>query len=247
MSEFIYILENPSLVGIVKIGKTTREVTERVKELSSHTGIPTEFTVFKQYAVDDATMAECRIHARLNEYRVSENREFFRISVEEAAQIIEAMLQTESRTLPDPEREDALYFAATELAITHRRLWPGAIAGPLDISHEEAEQIIQGLKARGILDSQNELCGDLRGVHERRLREAIRQQREQEKAAIVRARVHYQMIQEVKELLEGLADPETGEEAEVSFDNDNGNLVVAVHGTEWVRSEAQKRLSALSN
>lgn len=245
MSEFIYILENPSLVGIVKIGKTTREVTERVKELSSHTGVPTEFTVFKQYVVDDASVAENKIHERLNEYRVSENREFFRISAEEAAQIIEEMFQ-ESRTFSDPEREDALYFAATELAITLGRLWPGAIAGPLNISHEEAELILQGLKARGILDFQNELCGDLRRVHERRMREALRKHREQEKAALVRATVHYQMIQEVKDLLDGLVDPETGEEAEVSFDNDKGNLVVAVHGTEWVRAEAQKRLSALS-
>jgi len=35
MSEFIYILENPSFDGVVKIGRTARDVAERVKELSS--------------------------------------------------------------------------------------------------------------------------------------------------------------------------------------------------------------------
>ena len=107
MCEFICVLENPSLVGVVKIGKTTREVAEGVKELSSQTGVPAEFTVFKEYAVDEATFVESKIHERLKEYRVSENREFFRISAGDAAQIIEGMLQTESWTFPGPEREDA--------------------------------------------------------------------------------------------------------------------------------------------
>ncbi|HAO78419.1 MAG TPA: hypothetical protein DCQ92_05465, partial [Verrucomicrobia subdivision 3 bacterium] len=54
MSEFIYILENPSFDGVIKIGRTARDVAERVKELSSHTGVPTEFTVFRKYSVDDS-------------------------------------------------------------------------------------------------------------------------------------------------------------------------------------------------
>jgi hypothetical protein len=38
MSEFIYVLENASMPGLVKIGRTERNVSERVSELSSHTG-----------------------------------------------------------------------------------------------------------------------------------------------------------------------------------------------------------------
>jgi hypothetical protein len=45
MSEFIYILENTLMRGLVKIGRTERSVSERVGELSSHTGVPTSFTV----------------------------------------------------------------------------------------------------------------------------------------------------------------------------------------------------------
>src|SRR5438445_98745 len=170
MSEFIYILENPSFPEVVKIGKTEREVAERARELSSATGVPTEFTVFRQYAVEDATIAERQAHERLAEYRVSENREFFRLSADDAALILEEMLGVDMRKLPDREREDELLFAATQIAISIGNIgWPGILTGPLKISQEEAERLIQGLQARGILNSQNELCGDLRVEHEKRV------------------------------------------------------------------------------
>jgi hypothetical protein len=58
MSEFIYILENEFFPGVVEIGRTEREVAERVKELSSASGVPTGFTVFRKYVVEDAITAE---------------------------------------------------------------------------------------------------------------------------------------------------------------------------------------------
>jgi hypothetical protein len=42
---FIYILINPSMAGLVKIGKTTRDPEARAKELSQATGVPTPFYV----------------------------------------------------------------------------------------------------------------------------------------------------------------------------------------------------------
>lgn len=247
MSEFIYILENASFPGVVKIGRTEREVADRVKELSSATGVPTEFSLFRQYAVDDATITERQIHERLAEYRVSGNREFFRLSADEAASVLEELLGKDSQRFPDYDREDELFFAATQIAISLGKIeWPGVLAGPLKISHEEAFRLIAGLQARGILNNQKELCGDLQVEHERRVREAHSKRQAEKTEKITRAKIHCQMIRQVKELLADLADPETGEAAEVSFDNDNGNLVVAVRGTEWVRLEAQRRLSELS-
>ena len=74
LSEFIYILENTLMPGLVKIGRTERSVSERVNELSSSTGVPTGFTVVKEYAVANSVEAERIIHERLSDYRVSDMR-----------------------------------------------------------------------------------------------------------------------------------------------------------------------------
>jgi hypothetical protein len=249
MSEFIYILENSSFPGVVKIGRTDREVTQRVKELSSATGVPTEFTVFKQYAVEDSITVERRIHELLAKYRLSDNREFFKLTAEEAAATIEELICQKPHR-PDYDREDKLFAAATEVAISLGKIeWPSNLTGCLKISYDEAVHLIQGLQARGILNNQNELCPDLRPEHKRRIREARKKQQAEECERLEKEIAQYEMIlriRKVRELLAGLYDPETGEAAEVSFENDNGNLVVAVRGTEWVRSEAQRLLASVA-
>ena len=80
---YIYVLSNPSMPGLVKIGFTRRPVRERAFELYKEiTGIPTpfniEFEIFTKYPEED----EKHIHRRLVNYRVSEYREFFRIDVQ---------------------------------------------------------------------------------------------------------------------------------------------------------------------
>ena len=42
MSEIIYILNNQAMPGIIKIGHTSN-LKERVKTLSSHSGVPVPF------------------------------------------------------------------------------------------------------------------------------------------------------------------------------------------------------------
>lgn len=76
---FVYILINPSMEGLVKVGKTTREPKERADELSKATGVPTPFIVAYELAVHDCTSAEAFVHTYLEAkgYRVSSNREFF--------------------------------------------------------------------------------------------------------------------------------------------------------------------------
>lgn len=83
MPEYIYILSNPSMPGLVKIGKTTTSPQQRMAELSS-TGVPTPFVLELSLEVDDCHASEYAAHVALEKYRVARNREFFRISVPEA-------------------------------------------------------------------------------------------------------------------------------------------------------------------
>lgn len=90
---YIYVAINPSMNGLLKIGKTTRDPELRVKELSRPSGVPTPFIlIYKEY-FDDCNEAEKVIHSVMgNEgYRVAENREFFNIPPEEALRIVNSI------------------------------------------------------------------------------------------------------------------------------------------------------------
>jgi len=85
---YVYILINPSLKGLLKIGRTKRYSEERAKEISTATGVPTEFVVAYEQRFADCDIAEARVHQRLHAYRVSGNREFFRLPLKDAIQVI---------------------------------------------------------------------------------------------------------------------------------------------------------------
>lgn len=119
LSGYIYILINASTDGIIKIGKTQRDPSERAKELSSATGVPTPFTVVYHAYFNDCDKAEKFVHTKLERYRVANNREFFKV---------------ESNIAIDTVIEAKNYYAKTEtnngeitqtLAIESEPLEPG--------------------------------------------------------------------------------------------------------------------------
>ena len=75
---FIYVLSNPSMPGLLKIGYSIRDVHDRVAELSSPSGVPSEFVFEALFISPAAREDESRIHEALSEYRVG-NREFFEV------------------------------------------------------------------------------------------------------------------------------------------------------------------------
>lgn len=93
---YVYALINPTLAGMVKVGKTTKDPNERAKELSSATGVPTPFLVAYQIYVADCCNAEKCVHTYLEEsgYRVSGNREFFNAPLNI---VIEALLNVQNQ------------------------------------------------------------------------------------------------------------------------------------------------------
>lgn len=83
---YIYVLMNPSMQNLVKIGKTTRDPEARAKELSSSTGVPTPFTVVYDSYFKSCSKAEKFVHTYLESrgHRVSLGREFFKIPIKDA-------------------------------------------------------------------------------------------------------------------------------------------------------------------
>ena len=111
-SGHIYVMVNPSMEGLVKIGKTTREPESRAKELSQATGVATPFYVAFSIPVPDCHAAEQFVHELLESsgFRRSPNREFFQIPVKKA---IEAVLLAEKEfegrgvNVSDPDTEES--------------------------------------------------------------------------------------------------------------------------------------------
>lgn len=87
---YVYVLMNPSMQNLVKIGKTVREPEERAKELSSTTGVPTPFVVVYNCYFKSCTEAESFVHSFLENkgFRVSTKREFFEIPIKDAIDAI---------------------------------------------------------------------------------------------------------------------------------------------------------------
>lgn len=112
---YVYILSNEAMPGLLKIGKTTRDVNGRANELYQ-TGVPTPFKVEAQFATPDCDSLEARVHESLGEFRLSPSREFFRVDLSRAEIEIQTALETQiiiivTEYLPDhfPFRwEDAI-------------------------------------------------------------------------------------------------------------------------------------------
>ena len=99
----VYVLTNPEMPGLVKIGKTSRdEVEERLKELYS-TGVPVPFECEYAARVEDSAKTEKAFHTAFGPYRINPNREFFRIDPEQAIEVL-TLLANEDVT-PNVQKE----------------------------------------------------------------------------------------------------------------------------------------------
>lgn len=87
----VYILTNPAMKGLVKIGMTTRdEVDIRMGELYS-TGVPVPFECSFAGRVVDVKAVERTFHIAFGPYRINPNREFFEIEDTQAIELLRVM------------------------------------------------------------------------------------------------------------------------------------------------------------
>jgi hypothetical protein len=78
MPEIVYVLTNEAMEGLVKIGRTTTSVEQRIKELDN-TSVPLPFQCFYAGEVRDSAFVESHLHQAFSDKRVRGNREFFRV------------------------------------------------------------------------------------------------------------------------------------------------------------------------
>lgn len=87
---YVYILSNQKMPGLVKIGKTTRDVNSRASELFQ-TGVPAPFKVEYSVLCPDCDLLELAVHTRLEGSRVDPGREFFEVSPKDAENVLDSL------------------------------------------------------------------------------------------------------------------------------------------------------------
>lgn len=89
---YIYIMTNPCLKDMVKIGYAT-DVEARRKQLST-TALPTDYEIYATYETQ-GNLEDKKLHKLIDnlnpDLRVSKNREFFVMSPEEAYELLESI------------------------------------------------------------------------------------------------------------------------------------------------------------
>jgi hypothetical protein len=86
--EIVYLLTNPTIPDLVKIGRTT-DLEARLRQLSTHSGVPVPFECFFACEVQDSVKVERALHDAFGDHRINPKREFFRLNPDRAVAILE--------------------------------------------------------------------------------------------------------------------------------------------------------------
>ena len=89
---YVYLLSNPAMPGVVKIGHTRGALKSRVDQLSSATGIPRPFEIEAVFMSEKPREEEQLIHQALSDCRAP-GREFFAIPLNDALHKCADLLQ----------------------------------------------------------------------------------------------------------------------------------------------------------
>lgn len=114
-SGYVYILTNVSISGMIKVGRTLRDSRSRARELFT-TGLPTPFQVAFEIFSDEHEKLEADFHQELHDFRVSNNREFFRYPLDKAI----ALLQK----LNSPPTSNESVFQAEDIFESLKKQYP---------------------------------------------------------------------------------------------------------------------------
>lgn len=97
--EYVYILVNKSVPGMVKIGMTTNTPDERARQISAATGVPTPWIPVYSFKCYRSDLLEQEVHEYFAPQRVNTHREMFAIDSYTAQKVIEVLGQRYSSIL----------------------------------------------------------------------------------------------------------------------------------------------------
>lgn len=137
MAGIVYLLTNPAMPGLVKIGKTTRDDPKvRMSELYS-TGVPVPFECVKAVKVEDEAAIESALHTAFGPSRVNSQREFFEIDAVQALVLLDQLgtedvtpqINAENETIDKQSRDAAkrLISRRPNLNFDEMSIPPGSI------------------------------------------------------------------------------------------------------------------------
>ena len=79
--DIVYILTNTEMPDLIKIG-VTKDLDQRLKSLSGHSGVPVPFECFYACEVSDGRNVEEKIYFAFGDHPTNPRREFFRVNPE---------------------------------------------------------------------------------------------------------------------------------------------------------------------
>jgi hypothetical protein len=90
MPNIVYVLTNPSIPDIVKIGMTS-DLTSRMRSLYN-SSVPVPFECYFACTVNDMSFVEKQLHDGFDDFRVNPKREFFRVDPERVVAILKMVM-----------------------------------------------------------------------------------------------------------------------------------------------------------
>jgi hypothetical protein len=118
--EIVYVLSNPAMPGLVKIGRTANEeAAARLAQLYT-TGVPLPFTLEFTCRVPNGAEVEAALHQAFGPHRVNPKREFFSIDASQAIGILKLLhvqdvtsqIQSEATSIEPQELAAAAEYQA---------------------------------------------------------------------------------------------------------------------------------------
>lgn len=117
----VYLLTNPAMPGLVKIGFSERSIEERMRELSAAPGVPLPFECFLAVQTTNALEVERALHAAFGDRRKNEKREFFELSPDKPAAVLRLFELRNAETIDVTPKSDIVESVEEQQALDRER------------------------------------------------------------------------------------------------------------------------------